>query len=57
MLHDWNDKKITGKFRKHIKYDYTITVEGHYNDMHVKYLYEVDYPDRTKEKVTDNIIE
>ena len=57
MLHDRNDKKITGKSRKHIKYDYTIKVECHYNDMHGKYLYEVDYPDGKNEQVTDNIIE
>ena len=44
-----------GKQKKRIKYDDIITGEGHYNDMHDKYVYEVKCTDGTTEKLTSNI--
>ena len=40
-----------GKVRKRIKYNDIITGEGYYNAIHDKYLYGVDYYDRTTEQL------
>ena len=49
-------KKLMGKVRKRVRYDDTITGEVSYNAIHDKYLYEVEYPDGTTEKLAANII-
>ena len=45
-----------GKVRKRVRYDGTSKVEGNYNAMHEKSLYEVEYPDETTKQLADNII-
>ena len=40
-----------GKVINLIKYDNIVTGEGHYNAIHDKYLYGVDYYDRTTEQL------
>ena len=45
-----------GKVRKLVRYDGTSTGEGNYNAMHDKSLYEVEYPDGTKEQLSANIL-
>ena len=49
MLPDQKGEKLTGKVRKRVRYNETITVEVNYNAMHDKSLYEVEYPDGTTE--------
>ena len=44
------------KVRNCIKYDDIFKREGHYNVMHNKSVYEVDYPDGMKEQLSSNII-
>ena len=56
MLPDWNGEKLMGKIRKRVRYDDTCTGKFNYNAMHEKYLYEVEYPDGTLEKLAANII-
>ena len=45
------------KVRKSIKYDDKRTIEVHYNAIHNKSVYEVEYPDGTTQKLTANIID
>ena len=45
-----------GNLRKRIKYNEVSEEEVHYNTMYGKSLYGVEYPGRTMEKLTDNII-
>ena len=45
-----------GKFSKRVRYDDTSTVEGNYNSMHDKSLYEFEYPDGTTDQLAANII-
>ena len=56
MLPDCKGKKLMGKFIKRVKYDESSTGEGNYNTMHDKSLYEVEYPDGTKEQLSANIL-
>ena len=56
MLPDQKGEKLMGKFRKYIKCDDIITGEDHYNSMQNKSLYEVEYPDRTMDKLAYNIL-
>ena len=57
MLPDQKVEKLLVKVRKRIKHDDTITGEGHYNSMHKKSTYEVDYPDGMTELLIDNMID
>ena len=41
------------KIRNHVKYDDASAVEGHYNEMNDKYVYDVNYPDGTTEQLKD----
>ena len=56
VLPDRKGEKLIGKFRKRVKYDYSITGKVNYNPMHDKFLYEVEYPDGTTKQLADNII-
>ena len=56
MRTDRKDKKLMVKVSKRIKYDVICTGEGQYNDTHDMSVYEVDYPDWTREQLTANII-
>ena len=56
MLPDRKGEPLMGKVGKRNKYDYISTEEGHYNAMHDKYIYEVNYPDGTTKKLAANII-
>ena len=49
--------KLMEKVRKHVRYYDTSTGKGNFNDMHDKYLYKVEYPDGTTEKLADIIID
>ena len=44
MLTDQKGEKLMGKVRKCVRYDDTSIGEDNYNDMHDKYLYEVENP-------------
>ena len=56
MLPDNKGEKLMRKISKRIRYDYTSTSEGNYNDMQDKSSYEFEYPDGTTEKLSANII-
>ena len=42
VIPDRQGEELMGKVRKHFIYDDTSTGRGNYNDMHDKYLYEVE---------------
>ena len=56
VLPDRKGEKLMGKVRKRGIYYDTSKVGGNYNAIHDKYLYEVEYPDGTLEKLAANII-
>ena len=47
MIPDCKGEKLMVKVRKSIKYDDKRTIEVHYNAIHNKSVYEVEYPDVT----------
>ena len=56
MLPDRKGEKLMGEVRKRGIYYDTSKVEGNYNAIHDKYLYEVEYTDGTTEQLAANII-
>ena len=56
VLHYWKGGNIMGKVGKRVRYDEISTSKGNYNDMHDKYLYEVEYPNGRTEQLAANIM-
>ena len=54
VLPDHKGEKLMGKVRNHIKLNDIRTIEGHYNIIHDKYIYEVNYPDGTMKQLAAN---
>ena len=57
MLPSCKGEKLMVKVRKCIKYGNISIGGGQYKSIQEKYVYEVKYPDGTKEQLADNIID